>query len=106
MSEQGTREPQEIRRDIESTRGELGDTVEALAEKTDVKAQAQRKVAEVKRSVDAKRQDVMGKARSASPDGAGSAASNIAQKTRENPMPVGLAGAFVAGLIVGRALKR
>lgn len=37
-----SREPEEIREDIEQTREELGDTVAAMAEKTDVKQQAQR----------------------------------------------------------------
>jgi hypothetical protein len=107
VTEEGAaREPHEIREDIESTRREMGDTVEALAKKADVKAQTQRKVAEVKQSVDAKRQEVLGKAHSASPDSAGSAASVVAQKARENPVPLGIAGAFFAGLIVGRALKR
>ena len=40
----GKRGPEEIRADIEQTREELGDTVEALAAKTDVKAQAKAKV--------------------------------------------------------------
>jgi MYXO-CTERM domain-containing protein len=35
------RTPEQIRAEIDSTRRELGDTVEALAEKTDVKAKAQ-----------------------------------------------------------------
>ncbi len=35
--------PAEIRAEIDQTREELGDTVEALAEKTDVKAQAKAK---------------------------------------------------------------
>jgi Protein of unknown function (DUF3618) len=101
-----TREPQEIKRDIESTRQEMGGTVEALAEKTDVKAQTQRKVADVKERVEAKRNELMGKARSATPDGAGSAAGTVQQKARENPVPVAIAGAFAAGVIVGRTLKR
>jgi hypothetical protein len=106
MSEHAEREPEAIQRNIESTRGEMGDTVQALAEKADVKAQAQRKVADVKRTVDAKRRELMGRTRSASPNGGGSAASSVAQKARENPLPVGLAGAFVAGLLVGRATRR
>jgi hypothetical protein len=106
VTEEGAREPQDIRRDIESTRSELGDTVEALAEKADVKAQAQRKVDQVKQSVDGKRQALMGKARERSPDGAGPAASTVARKARENPVPVGLIGGFAAGLLVGRALGR
>src|SRR5207248_8253961 len=36
-TQQQSREPQEIREDIEQTRTELGETVEALAHKTDVK---------------------------------------------------------------------
>jgi ElaB/YqjD/DUF883 family membrane-anchored ribosome-binding protein len=102
----GSREPQEIRRDIDSTRRDLGDTVEALAEKTDVKAQTQRKIAEVRQSIDAKRGELMGKARGAPPEGASSAAGSIQQKARENPLPVAVAGAFAAGLIIGRIISR
>lgn len=39
---------EEIQADIEKTRRELGNTVEALAAKADVKGQAQRKAAEAK----------------------------------------------------------
>ena len=42
------RTPEQIRAEIDRTRAELGDTVEALAEKTDVKAHAQAKVEDVK----------------------------------------------------------
>ena len=42
------RTPDEIRSDIAQTREELGDTVEALAAKTDVKAQAKAKVDDAK----------------------------------------------------------
>jgi uncharacterized protein (TIGR03382 family) len=41
-AEQATRKPEEIEAEIEATREELGETVSALGEKTDVKAQAQR----------------------------------------------------------------
>jgi DNA-binding XRE family transcriptional regulator len=41
MSEKG---PEEIRQEIEETREELGDTVAAVAEKTDVKKQAKAKL--------------------------------------------------------------
>ncbi|WP_333773471.1 DUF3618 domain-containing protein [Streptomyces sp. IBSBF 3136] len=40
--------PEELREQIENTRHELGDTVQALAAKTDVKARAQEKAAEIK----------------------------------------------------------
>jgi Protein of unknown function (DUF3618) len=42
------RTPEEIRREIDHTREELGDTVEALAAKTDVKAQVKERVDEIK----------------------------------------------------------
>ena len=42
-----TRTPEQIEADIERTRGELGDTVEALAAKTDVKARAHAKTEEL-----------------------------------------------------------
>ena len=106
VTEEATREPEDIRRDIESTRDELGDTVAALAEKTDVKARARKKVADVKQTVSHKRTALTQKARESSPDGASSAAATAKEKARENPLPVAVAGAFVVGLIVGRILKR
>lgn len=45
------RSPEQIRAEIDKTRAELGDTVEALAEKTDVKARAKAKAAEVRARV-------------------------------------------------------
>jgi uncharacterized protein DUF3618 len=53
--QQEQRSPEEIRADIEETRRDLGDTVEELAAKTDVKAKAQAKADEVKRSAADKR---------------------------------------------------
>lgn len=41
-------DPAEIRKDIEQARKELGDTVAAVAEKTDVKQQAQAKAEDLK----------------------------------------------------------
>ena len=51
MTEQQT--PEEIRRDIERTRRELGETVDALSHKADVKEQARLKKEEVQRRVSA-----------------------------------------------------
>ena len=53
--QQDQRSPEEIRADIEETRRELGDTVEELAAKTDVKAKAQEKADEIKQSAADKR---------------------------------------------------
>jgi ElaB/YqjD/DUF883 family membrane-anchored ribosome-binding protein len=70
------RTPEEIERDIQATRERLGDTVTAVADKADVKKQAHQKVDE---------------------------AQSLA---RENPVPIGMAGAFLACLVVGRVLTR
>ena len=53
--EQSGRTPDQIRVDIEETRQDLGDTVEQLAAKTDVKAQAEAKADEIKQNVAEKR---------------------------------------------------
>ena len=49
-----TRQPEEIRHEIEETREQLGETVEALAAKADVKGQAKAKVEDVKEQVRSK----------------------------------------------------
>lgn len=101
-----TREPQEIREDIEATRHELGDTVASLAEKTNVKGQVKHKVDETKAAVTEKKDDLLGKAKQASPDQAAAAASQATQKARENPLPLAAAGAFAAGFLLGRVSKQ
>lgn len=108
-----TREPDEIRAEIDSTREELGETIEALAEKTDVKAQAERKIeatkAEARQKVEdtkQKAENLLGKAKEASPDSAVHAAAQAQQKARENPVPLALIAAFVGGFILGRITSR
>ncbi|MFL5824176.1 MAG: DUF3618 domain-containing protein [Solirubrobacteraceae bacterium] len=101
-----TKDPQELRAEIERTRQELGHTVEALAAKTDLKAQAKRKVQATKSSVTEKKDDLLGKARDASPDGAAAAASQASHKARKNPLPLAAAGALLAGVLIGRMTKR
>ena len=49
----GQQTPEEIRREIEQTRRELGDTVDALSHKADVKEQARIKKEEAKERVKA-----------------------------------------------------
>ena len=54
MSEtQPQQTPEELRREIERTRRELGDTVDALSQKADVKQQARQKKEEVQERVKA-----------------------------------------------------
>jgi len=51
MTEQAQQTPEEIRAEIERTRRELGDTVDALSHKTNVKEQARIKKDEVQERV-------------------------------------------------------
>jgi ElaB/YqjD/DUF883 family membrane-anchored ribosome-binding protein len=97
-----TKDPEQIREEIEATRQELGDTVEALAAKADVKARVRGRIDATKESAAQK----LGKAREASPDTMASGASQATQKARENPIPVAAVGAFVGGFLLGRLTKR
>ena len=79
MSETPTHQqtPEELRREIERTRRELGETVDALSHKADVKEQARIKKDEVRRQVS------------------------------ENPVPlVAVAGGVVALLLLLRLVRR
>jgi ElaB/YqjD/DUF883 family membrane-anchored ribosome-binding protein len=68
--------PAQIEREIEQTREELGDTVEALAAKTDVKARASETV------------------------------SRASARVRQRPVPVIAIGAVVTILLVRRLIRR
>ncbi len=48
---EGSKDPEQIREEIEATRRELGDTVEALAAKTDVKAHVRERIERTKASL-------------------------------------------------------
>jgi ElaB/YqjD/DUF883 family membrane-anchored ribosome-binding protein len=100
------RTPEEIRADIEQTREELGDTVEALAAKTDVKARAQDRVTEIKDAAQAKRDQIAGKARDISPDTATDAGQHVVSTVQQRPLPFTAAGAFAAGLVIGWLVGR
>jgi hypothetical protein len=101
------RTPEEIRRDIERARLELGETAAALAEKTDVKAQARAKVEELKRTLQARGERLVGPARGEGANGGAAAAANqLVVAARENPLPFAAAGAFAAGLAIGWLMRR
>jgi len=99
-------DPEQLRAEIERTRVELGDTVAALAEKTDVKARAKEKVAEVKQNVNERRTELVSRARESSPDGANSAATQIRAKAEEKPIHTAAIAAFVGGFLLGRITGR
>jgi hypothetical protein len=93
------RSPEEIRRDIEETRGDLGDTVEALAAKADVKAQAKDKADEVKAQAKGKADEVKQKVADVTPAG-------VQQSAKQNPLPFAIGGALLAGFLIGRVSAR
>jgi ElaB/YqjD/DUF883 family membrane-anchored ribosome-binding protein len=98
--------PEEVRADIERTREELGDTVEALAAKTDVKAQAKDRITQVKETAQQKKDEFAARAREAAPDSAGAGADQIVSTVRSRPVPFSAVGAFAAGVLVGWLLSR
>jgi ElaB/YqjD/DUF883 family membrane-anchored ribosome-binding protein len=100
------KDPEQIREEIEETRREMGDTVEALAAKADVKARMREKIESTKESAAQKKDDLMGKARENSPDSVSSGATQATELARENPVPAAAIGAFVGGFLLGRLTKR
>ena len=97
----------ELRADIERTRLALGDTVEALAGKTDVKARAKGKVAEIRGNLTAKlsRASESG-GDPGSPSGASVAVHQARAKAQANPVPTAAAAALLGGFLLGRITKR
>jgi hypothetical protein len=105
-TEQEQRSPEEIQRDIEQTRENVGDTAAALAGKADVKAQAKAKADSAKQSAQEKKDELLGKAKQATPDSVGSGAQSVASTAQENPLPFAVGAAFLVGVVVGRILRR
>jgi hypothetical protein len=105
--------PDQIREEIEDTREELGDTVAAVASKTDVKKQAQAKVEDVKAQASAKADETKAKvkelgakAKGAAPESPAEGVQQARALTEQNPKPFAIAGAVIAVLILWRLLRR
>lgn len=107
----GDRTPEQVREEIEQTRAELGDTVAALAEKTDVKAQAHQAVDDVKASVTGKVSSIQGSvsdraqtfaasAQEATPDSAKDAGQRAWRLIQANAAPIAVA--LAVGVWIGR----
>lgn len=91
-------DPDRIRREIEQTRAEMGETVDALSYKTDVKARAKDTIRDKKESVMSVKDRVVG----ATPD-----SDEVKQKVgraksvaEENPLGLAV-GALAAGFLAG-----
>jgi hypothetical protein len=98
--------PEEIEAEIQQTREDLGDTVEALAGKTDLKAQAKDKIAQARDTAQHKKDELASRARAATPDSAGAGAQQVASAVQRKPVPFAVAGAFAGGIVVGWILRR
>lgn len=92
------RSPDDIRREIAAVRGDLGNTVEALAAKADVKGRARERVEEIKTGAREKASGAREKApRGADPE-------RVVAVARQNPLPLAVGLALLAGFIIGRAV--
>ena len=104
--------PEEIQYDIERTREELGETVEALASKLDFKAQARKRADSVK----ARAGSVLAAARKRASDTAESTRRRLGEISRRAPhhapgdggqqTPLIIAAAGVAGAVIGALISR
>jgi ElaB/YqjD/DUF883 family membrane-anchored ribosome-binding protein len=103
---------EELQHEIEETRAELGDTVDALTQKADVKARVSEKVEQRKAALRERQEDLKAKVNGArervsrtTPDEAKHAASQVAHTAEKRPFPA-IAVALGVGLLIGRAIGR
>lgn len=104
--------PEDAQRQIAQTRERLGETVQELAQKADVKAQAQQRVQEGKDEVRARVDGLKDKAlqvgsrvQEVTPEQARQAAGQLAQRARERPAPWAAGGGLAVGVLLGWALS-
>ncbi|MET8570892.1 DUF3618 domain-containing protein [Streptomyces sp. NPDC004783] len=127
----GAKGPDELRRQIEQTRSQLGDTVEELAEKADVKGRAKARAADLKDKAGAMTVQLRSSARHAghtvqdrahragrtAPGDAGPAGRTARQRMpdrvrgavaagKRHPRPVLVAGAAAGAVVAAGVLRR
>jgi hypothetical protein len=117
------RTPGDVQAEIEQTRAELGETVEALVAKTDVKGQAKQavtdakatvaekaadakttvagKAADVKQTVADKKDEATAMAQETTPDSVGETGRRAVALAQDNRPALIVAGAFALGLLIG-----
>jgi ABC-type transporter Mla subunit MlaD len=106
QEETSQKTPEELRAEIAQTRADLGDTVEALAEKSDVTAQAKARAAAVKHAALDKKAEFASRARNAAPDSAEAGAQQVVSTIQRRPAPFAALGAFASGVLAGWMLGR
>lgn len=103
-------DPVRIRAQIEQTRVELGDTVAALAHKTDVKQQARERVAATREKAMAKKEALLHRDHDHEPRPALERASHAgrlaAERTRAHPLAAIAVAAAAGGFLLGRLSSR
>jgi ElaB/YqjD/DUF883 family membrane-anchored ribosome-binding protein len=107
-----TSDVDQARRDVDQTRAEMGDTVAALSQKTDLKARVRQRMDERKAALRGRQGDLKSKATQArermsgaTPEDAKRTASRMAQTAEERPFPA-IGVAFGAGLLLGWLIGR
>ena len=98
-------DPQAIRDEIEATREQMGDTIEAIGYKTDVKSRAKESVTDKTDAIKDKVGGVMGRASDATPDSGEmkDGAKRAVGVAQENPLGLVIGAAavgFVAGMLI------
>jgi hypothetical protein len=98
-------EPSQIRQEIEETRAEMGDTVDALAYKTDVKGRVKESFSDKRERLVEQIQGTKGKVSDAAPDPeqVKAGAREVVGVAQENPIGLaigGLAAGFLAGMLL------
>jgi gas vesicle protein len=98
-------EPSQIREEIEETRAEMGDTVDALAYKADVKTRVKESISDKRERLIEQVQGTKGKVGEATPDGqqVKEGAQQAVGVAQENPLGLaigGIAAGFLAGMLL------
>src|SRR3954464_12544138 len=98
-------DPDAIRQEIEGTRSQMGETIEAIGYKTDVKARAKESVSEKTDAIKDKVSGVVGRASDRTPDAGDvkDGAKQAVSTAQENPLGLAIgavAVGFVAGMLI------
>ncbi|GLX03789.1 DUF3618 domain-containing protein [Microbispora sp. NBRC 16548] len=104
--EKGHDEIAEVRQEIERTRDHLGDTIEALAAKADVKARAQERVHATTAAARARVAGVTGRVREATPQPLRGAAGRVGEQAKRRSGLIAAAGAAGTALLLLRRITR
>jgi ElaB/YqjD/DUF883 family membrane-anchored ribosome-binding protein len=99
-------EPSQIREEIERTRAEMAETVQALGEKVDVKTRLREKMQEDTAQLQRRAAELGDLVREVAPDKAIETVSTAVRRTRQRPWVPAAVGGFVFGFLVSRPFGR